>query len=176
MDQVATVELRFTALPEHVRTARLVAVSLARRAGVGDQTLDEVRLAVGEAATRAVGRHRSSCPAEPVLVRLTDGDGQFVAEVVDVAHGPAEGPTAEVGATEPDLAGHAEAEPQGVDALDEPLPDGIDLAVIGSLVDDVSVHTDAGGSVVRMAWPVEPIGSAGVAGGQAAFGTPPPSA
>jgi len=39
---VATVELRFTALPEHVRTARLVAVSLARRAGVGDETLDGV--------------------------------------------------------------------------------------------------------------------------------------
>ena len=55
---MATVELRFTALPEHVRTARLVAVSLARRAGVDDETLDEVRLAVGEAATRAVGRHR----------------------------------------------------------------------------------------------------------------------
>ena len=85
---MATVELRFTALPEHVRTARLVAVSLARQAGVDDETLDEVRLAVGEAATRAVGRHRASCPAEPVLVRLSDGDGRFVAEVVDVARGP----------------------------------------------------------------------------------------
>ena len=169
---MATVELRFTALPEHVRTARLVAVSLARRAGVGDETLDEVRLAVGEAATRAVGRHRTSCPTEPVLVRLTDGEGRFVAEVVDVAPGDAGGPAPGSVAAEPDLAGHAEAEPRGVDALDEPLPDGIDLAVIGSLVDDVSVHTDSEGSVVRMGWPVQPNGSTG----QAAFGTSAPSA
>jgi anti-sigma regulatory factor (Ser/Thr protein kinase) len=172
---VATVELRFTALPEHVRTARLVAVSLARRAGMDDETLDEVRLAVGEAATRAVGRHRASCPTEPVLVRLTDGEGRFVAEVVDVAQDDGISAAASV-ASEPDLAGHAEAEPRGVDALDEPLPDGIDLAVIGSLVDDVSVHTDSAGSVVRMVWPVQPNGSAGLVGGQAAFGTSPPSA
>jgi anti-sigma regulatory factor (Ser/Thr protein kinase) len=173
---VATVELRFTALPEHVRTARLVAVSLARRAGVEDATLDEVRLAVGEAATRAVGRHRSSCPAEPVLVRLTDGQGRFVAEVVDVAPGPSDASGQDSVASEPDLAGHAQAEPLGVDALDEPLPDGIDLAVIGSLVDDVTVTTDGEGSVVRMAWPAPPDGVAGPASGQAAFGTSAPSA
>ena len=173
---MATVELRFTALPEHVRTARLVAVSLARRAGLGDETLDEVRLAVGEAATRAVGRHRSSRPAEPVLVRLTDGDGRFVVEVVDVAHDP-DGVAAQIAvAAEPDLAEHAEADPDGVDALDEPLPDGIDLAVIGSLVDDVTVHTDSAGSVVRMAWPVDARSTAGSLGGQPAFGTSPPSA
>ena len=173
---MATVELRFTALPEHVRTARLVAVSLARRAGLGDAILDEVRLAVGEAATRAVGRHRSSCPAEPVLVRLTDGEGRFVAEVVDVARGDSGGPGSGSMPAEPDLADHAEADPRGVDPLDEPLPDGIDLAVIGSLVDDVSVHTDSGGSVVRMVWPVLPNGSSGLVGDQAAFGPSSPSA
>ena len=172
---MATVELRFTALPEHVRTARLVAVSLARSAGVDDETLDEVRLAVGEAATRAVGRHRSSCPHEPVLIRLTDGDGRFVAEVVDVAPGA---PADHAQATDavPDLTDHAVAEPFGIDPLDEPLPDGIDLAVIGSLVDDVSVRTDGAGSVVRMAWPVESGGGSTGAAAQPAFGTPPPSA
>jgi anti-sigma regulatory factor (Ser/Thr protein kinase) len=172
---MATVELRFSALPEHVRTARLVAVSLARRAGMDDETLDEVRLAVGEAATRAVGRHRASCPRELVLVRLTDGDSRFVAEVVDVARGPSDDAMAAVSA-EPDLAEHAEADPQGVDALDEPLPEGIDLAVIGSLVDDVTVETDGAGSVVRMAWPVPPEGGQPGASGAPAFGTPPPSA
>lgn len=156
-----TVELTFTALPEHVRTARLVAVSLARRAGVDDEVLDEVRLAVGEAATRAVGRHRASCPDEPVLVRMTDGDGRFVAEVVDVARAPSAAPAAV------DLSDHAEADPGGVDPLDEDLPPGIDLAVIGGLVDDVTVETDAAGSVVRMAWP-----AAVARGGQPAFGAP----
>jgi len=46
---MATVELRFSALPEHVRTARLVAAAVARRAGVDEAVLDELRLAVGEA-------------------------------------------------------------------------------------------------------------------------------
>ena len=48
---MATVELLFSALPEHVRTARLVAAAVARRAGVDEAVLDEVRLAVGEACT-----------------------------------------------------------------------------------------------------------------------------
>jgi len=176
-DHVATVELRFTALPEHVRTARLVAVSLARRAGVDDETLDEVRLAVGEAATRAVGRHRSWCPDEPVLVRITDGEGRFVAEVVDRVSDVE--PVAELldasgaAATPADLTDHAAADPDGIDPLDEPLPPGIDLAVIGGLVDDVTVTAGSDGSVVRMAWPtVEAV--AGVQPTRPVFGSSPP--
>jgi serine/threonine-protein kinase RsbW len=150
---VATVELRFTPLPAHVRTARLVAVSLARRAGIAEEVLDEVRLAVGEAATRAVGRHGVACPDEPVLVRLTDGAGQFVAEVVDrVVDRPADAlpdPAAElvVLATTGPVAG-AEG------SFEDELPPGVDLAVIGGLVDDVTVDSGPDGSVVRMAWPV----------------------
>jgi hypothetical protein len=41
-----TVALRFHAAPEHVRTARLVAVAVARRAGMDEVRLDEIRLAV----------------------------------------------------------------------------------------------------------------------------------
>ena len=145
-----TVELRFTALPAHVRTARLVAVSLARRAGVDEEVLDEVRLAVGEAATRAVGRHQGTCPDEPVLVRLTDGEGRFVAEVVDRAadHAAADVSASDVSTADlPDALG-------GLEVLDGELPAGIDLAVIGGLVDDMSVESGPDGSVVRMVWPV----------------------
>jgi anti-sigma regulatory factor (Ser/Thr protein kinase) len=153
---VPTVELRFSALPEHVRTARLVAVSLARRAGVDDETLDEVRLAVGEAATRAVGRHQASAPERAVLVRMSDDDGRFVAEVVDRAPEPGGASAAPV-----DLRDHVESQPPGIDPLDEPLPEGIDLAVIGGLVDDVVVETGPAGSTVRMAWPAaSPTGGA----------------
>jgi serine/threonine-protein kinase RsbW len=160
---VPTVELRFTALPAHVRTARLVAVSLARRAGIEEEVLDEVRLAVGEAATRAVGRHRVACPAEPVLVRLTDGEGSFVAEVVDRATDATDATdgTDGVDGTDParphggpDLAGHASGTSPGSDELEDELPPGVDLAVIGGLVDDVTVESGPSGSVVRMAWPV----------------------
>jgi serine/threonine-protein kinase RsbW len=145
---VPTVELRFTALPAHVRTARLVAVSLARRAGIDEEVLDEVRLAVGEAATRAVGRHRVACPAEPVLVRLTDGDGSFVAEVVDSA---TEAAPASIGPTEDREAADLAAV---VASTDDDFPPGVDLAVISGLVDDVTVESTAAGSVVRMSWPV----------------------
>jgi serine/threonine-protein kinase RsbW len=50
-----TVEVSFTALPAHVRTARLIALAVARRAGVDEQLLDEVRLSAstkGQASTR----------------------------------------------------------------------------------------------------------------------------
>jgi anti-sigma regulatory factor (Ser/Thr protein kinase) len=53
---VPTIALRFSPLAEHVRTARLVAVSVARRAGFEEGQLDEIRIAIGEACTRAVGR------------------------------------------------------------------------------------------------------------------------
>ncbi|MFD0854548.1 ATP-binding protein, partial [Actinomadura adrarensis] len=49
---MATVELSFSALPVHVRTARLIVTAVARRSGVAEALLDEVRLAVGEACSR----------------------------------------------------------------------------------------------------------------------------
>ena len=78
-----TVEVSFTALPAHVRTARLVATAVARRSGVDEALLDEVRLAVGEACSRAVEAHRLHCPAEPVRIALTDQAGRFEVEVTD---------------------------------------------------------------------------------------------
>ncbi|HYN75777.1 MAG TPA: ATP-binding protein [Candidatus Limnocylindria bacterium] len=146
---MATVELSLSALTAHVRTARLVAVSLGRRAGLGEASLDEVRLAVGEATSRAVGLHAAACPTEPVVVRFSDDEpGVFFVEVVDRVP------------TDPDpshdLAFAALAE-HG-DALDQAdlglLPPAVGLAVIDSLVDDVSVSTAAEGSSVRLSWPV----------------------
>ena len=80
-----TVALKFTALPEHVRTARLVAMAVARRVGLGEETLEEVRLAVGEACVRAVSRTGGAGLADPVEVELTDDDGLFVVVVTDRA-------------------------------------------------------------------------------------------
>ncbi len=80
---MATVELRFSALPEHVRTARLVAAAVARRAGVDEAVLDEVRLAVGEACSRAVGLHSSNDIGDPVWVLLIEDEKKFSIEVGD---------------------------------------------------------------------------------------------
>ena len=57
--------VRFTALPAHVRTARLVAAAVARRCGLDEAVLDEVRLAVGEACSRAVDAAPTALPRRP---------------------------------------------------------------------------------------------------------------
>ncbi|MCX5195935.1 ATP-binding protein [Streptomyces sp. NBC_00249] len=139
---MATVELRFSAQPEHVRTARLVAAAVARRAGVEEAVLDEVRLAVGEACSRAVGLHRSNGLTAPVRVVLTEEEKVFSIEVGDEVPGPA--------------GSSAEAVP-GIAAVLDPDIDGEDemgLAVISGLVDDVSVTTGESGGTIRMSWPV----------------------
>src|ERR1700737_1641654 len=82
---MAMVEVAFTPLPAHVRTARLGGVAVARRSGVAESLLDEVRLAVGEACSRAVEAHRQHCPAEPVRIELTDSGGRFEVVVTDSA-------------------------------------------------------------------------------------------
>lgn len=134
---MATVELRFSALPEHVRTARLVAAAVARRAGVDESVLDEVRLAVGEACSRAVGLHRRSGIDDAVRVRLVEHEKRFVIEVGDGV-----GPGA---ATDDDVDGSA-----GEDAAEA----AMGLAVISGLVDDLDISSDADGGLVRMSWPV----------------------
>jgi anti-sigma regulatory factor (Ser/Thr protein kinase) len=160
---VATVELRFVALPAHVRTARLIAGVLARRAGVHEAVVDEIKLAVGEACARAVGVHARSCPDEQVIMRGIDGVKDFaglpafVLEVED--HGPTgeDIPRDETGRlpaavalldlnqmTEPDAAADAQ------------LPAGLRLAMIEGLVDNLQVVPVDGrpGTIVRMTWPL----------------------
>ncbi|MFE4051918.1 ATP-binding protein [Streptomyces sp. YIM B13518] len=138
---MATVELRFSALPEHVRTARLVAAAVARRAGVDEAVLDEVRLAVGEACSRAVGLHRNGGISAPVKVLLIEEEKQFSIEVGD------EAPHAVPGERAP-------GEVPGDAAETE--EDEMGLAVISGLVDDVEVSAGEHGGSIRMRWPTAP--------------------
>ncbi|MGW7022592.1 ATP-binding protein [Streptomyces decoyicus] len=137
---MATVELRFSALPEHVRTARLVAAAVARRAGVDEAVLDEVRLAVGEACSRAVGLHESHDIEEPVRVLLIEDEKKFSIEVGDGVSGDSgtSGGADETG-------GAAESDAEGEDEMG--------LAVISGLVDDVEVTAGKDGGLIRMTWP-----------------------
>lgn len=132
---MATVELRFSALPEHVRTARLVAAAVARRAGVDESVLDEVRLAVGEACSRAVGLHQRGGIGGTVRVALTDQEKRFLIEVEDEA-----GPVAV-----PD---------SGAADGGEPEDDTLGIAVITGLVEDLEVTNGTDGGLIRMSWPV----------------------
>ncbi|MFD7917759.1 ATP-binding protein [Streptomyces sp. NPDC059740] len=150
---MATVELRFSALPEHVRTARLVAAAVARRAGVDEAVLDEVRLAVGEACSRAVGLHRSHGITAPIRVVLNEDEKAFSIEVGDEVPGARPKPGTVPGARiVPGQVGggldEADADDHGEDEMG--------LAVISGLVDDVEVGATETGGVIRMSWPTAP--------------------
>jgi serine/threonine-protein kinase RsbW len=148
---MATVEVTFSPLPAHVRTARLVATAVARRSGVDESLLDEVRLAVGEACSRAVEAHRRHCPAEPVKIEMSDQGERFVVVVSD--HAP-------TGAAPARANGHGTGHGPGPGAAsvvhgpDEAgIPAGFGLAVISGLADDVRVSSTSSGVSVRMSWP-----------------------
>lgn len=147
---MATVEVSFTALPAHVRTARLVATAVARRSGVAESLLDEVRLAVGEACSRAVEEHRRNCPDEPVRLALTDGVDRFEVQVTD---------TGETG----QRAGGPRAGRRGA-AAGPPAagpPAGFGLAVIRGLADDVQISETPAGTSIRMSWPLAKVTETG---------------
>jgi serine/threonine-protein kinase RsbW len=151
---MATVEVTFTPLPVNVRTARLVATAVARRSGVAESLLDEVRLAVGEACSRAVEAHLRHCPGQPIRVALTDDGERFKVVVTDAAPGSEHDLPASSGlpAEEP-VPGSAMAAVTRVLPLQ--LPDGVGLAVIAGLADDFSIAPAAPaspGTIVTMSW------------------------
>jgi len=156
---MATVEVTFTPLPVHVRTARLVATAVARRSGVAESLLDEVRLAVGEACSRAVEAHQRHCPGEPIQVSLTDDGEQFQVVVTDAVQGsehdlPAgvslPAGTGAVGGNGAAVGVDFEVPPGGSVPLR--LPEDVGLAVIAGLADDVRIASDGQGTSVTMIW------------------------
>jgi serine/threonine-protein kinase RsbW len=159
---MATVEMSFTPLPAHVRTARLVATAVARRSGVDEALLDEVRLAVGEACSRAVEAHQEHCPAEPVRVALTGSDGRFEVVVTDTAAQDA--PPAAAGAGSGGGENAQDGGGEGADgaagtgggrpaAAAQAVPAELGLAVIEGLADDVEIARTKAGLSIRMSWP-----------------------
>jgi anti-sigma regulatory factor (Ser/Thr protein kinase) len=80
---MALVELRFPPVAGHVRTARLVASAVARRCGFDEESMDGVRLAVGEACARAVRRSESCGVTTPVVLRIDDERPGLRVDVVD---------------------------------------------------------------------------------------------
>ena len=149
---MAHVELTLSPLPAHVRTARLVVVAAARRAGLDDSLVDELRLALGEACTRAVALHVKHAPNEPVRVTVTDDPGGLTVSVTD--RGPAAGPTTE------DVAAEMLDSSDDVDDIVDP---DVALAVLSGLVDECEVEVTGTGTTVTMRWPLPPA-AVGVGG------------
>ncbi|GLY31078.1 ATP-binding protein [Kineosporia sp. NBRC 101731] len=123
---MAGVELRFPPAAEYVRTARLVAVAVARRAGL-THDLEELRLAVGEVCARAVRRCDAADCDEPVTMFVDDTGPRLVVEVTDAAK----------------IAPSPQTEPEQVS-----------LSLIEGLADYVEVRTHQGisGAQVHLEW------------------------
>jgi anti-sigma regulatory factor (Ser/Thr protein kinase) len=159
-----TVRLSFSPAPAHVRTARLVGVAVARRAGVAEELLEEIRLAIGEACSRAVALHRSNGVEDLVDVALDDGD-RFTVRVVDHAgNGSGLGEAAD----DPELLFADQSDDPTVDLAlsirsggdaisEEAVAARMGLALLAGLVDDLEVAIVAGGlgTEVSMSWPVQ---------------------
>jgi anti-sigma regulatory factor (Ser/Thr protein kinase) len=134
---MARVELRIPALPVHVRTARLVGVAAARRARMSDDLIDELRLALGEACSRAVALQAVHAPDEPVVVSVTDDESRLTVEVSDLGPPPGslEGSVNEL-------------------LHENPGDPNVALAFLAGLVEDVEVDAGGTGTTVRLRWPL----------------------
>jgi anti-sigma regulatory factor (Ser/Thr protein kinase) len=152
---MATVRLSFSPAPAHVRTARLVAVAVARRAGVSEDMLEEIRLATGEACSRAVALHRSRGLTEPIEIVMGD-DGSFTVTVTDRASNG----SAVVGSpSDPGLFLVEPVVPLTVtpeSLSEEDLAERMGLALLAGLVDDLTVSPakNGVGTDVSMSWPI----------------------
>ncbi|HEX6968841.1 MAG TPA: ATP-binding protein [Micromonosporaceae bacterium] len=142
---MATVRLSFSPVPAHVRTARLVGVAVARHAGVAEELLEEVRLAIGEACARAVALHRQYEISDPVEMEMSDGE-QYTVRVVDRA--PIEAGLGLVTLRPDDLANES--------LTDDALTVGVGFALLAGFVDDLRVRPveEGIGTEVQMTWPV----------------------
>lgn len=137
------VVLRLTANASHVRTARLVAAAVARRAGATDSVLDDVRQAVGEACARAVRLHERHAIDAPIRVELANRSG---IEAVVIDRAPDSGARLAADGVIPAVTGNGAGSRVDFDALG--------LAVLAGVVDELRVEPNPGGGVrVRMRWP-----------------------
>jgi serine/threonine-protein kinase RsbW len=139
----------------------LVAAAMARRSGVDETMLDEVRLAVGEACARAVRQHERYSVDEPITLEFGDKD-RFSVAVIDrapagdqaaivAAQASAEAPVSPVGPGD-DAGPFSEPGWHGLSAT----ADALGLALLDAVAQDVVVtEADIGtGTCVTMSWPV----------------------
>lgn len=136
---MAKVELRVDQDPAHVRVVRLVSAAVARMAGLGDETLDEVRLGVSEACGLAIDALGAAGSDAPMCLEFDDSHGLQV--------------TVRTPAVIP--ARHEVAVPADPALEDSPTVAHVlldRLALIEGLIDEVHVDTGPEGSAVTMRW------------------------
>ena len=129
----SVVELKIPSRPEFVGVARLTILGVASRMPFSYDEVEDIRLAVGEACTTAVGRaKRSNKMDTEITIRSEISDGKLTIKVEDRA-----GPMPE---TPPVSESPAELDEQGLGAL-----------LMELLVDEFTVEaTPEGGTLVSM--------------------------
>jgi serine/threonine-protein kinase RsbW len=121
----------------HVNLARMVVCSAARQAGMTEEKVEDLRIAVSEATTNAIVAHRREGKEEPVTLRFgEDGGGRFGVTVVDA--GP----------------GFEPVEPSAIHDRDWSLESGLGVTLIRGLTDEVTFLRD-GGMAVSMHFVVD---------------------
>jgi anti-sigma regulatory factor (Ser/Thr protein kinase) len=117
----ATVRLAFPPEPRLLGTVRLVVGVVARKAGIGEEGIEDLKVAVSETCAVAVGGLSRAGRRDPIEVDLVEAVDRFGIEVRDRAAGaPA---------------------PAG-DASDGEIDDReLGLALVGALVDDLKTST-----------------------------------
>ncbi len=138
------VELHLPPDVRYVGLARLVVMVAARQAGMADERLEDLKIAVSEATTNAINAHRRTAKPAPVVLAFgPTGSGQFAVTIADT--GP--------GFEPPPLEAHS--------SRDWSLENGLGVTLIRGLADDVEFRREAG-MVVKMRFSVDLTGDGAV--------------
>jgi anti-sigma regulatory factor (Ser/Thr protein kinase) len=138
----ATVRLAFPPEPRLLGTVRLVVGIVARKAGLGEEGIEDLKVAVSETCAVAVGDLNRAGRTDPIEVDLMEGADRFGIEVRD--HAPA--------------SDQASGGPGDGEIDDRELG----LALVGALVDDLKTSALEGGGNRTSFWlrrdPLDPGG------------------
>ena len=80
------VEIEIPSRSVYVGVVRLALAALARTAGLGEESVDDLKIAVGEACANAVIVNEATAPDVPVKVHWSHEEGRVVVEVEGAGH------------------------------------------------------------------------------------------
>jgi len=83
---VTQVEIEIPSRSVYVGVVRLALASLARSAGLGEESVDDLKIAIGEACANAVIVNEETAPDVPVRIRWSHEDSRVVVEVEGAGH------------------------------------------------------------------------------------------